>query len=95
MAESTMGAEEKLELEDRFWLMIIRAGSMDSEQAFQVLINYWTIMNTYPQYFAFSRRFLFLLEINLNKNIKIYFSKSIFMSLYNFKNIFLKIKCYN
>ena len=55
MEESTLGTEEKLTLEDRFWLMVLRAGSMDPEQAFQVLINYLTIMNTYPHYFASSR----------------------------------------
>ncbi len=40
--------------EEKFWLMVLRAGGMDPAAAFKVLKNYLSLRNAYPQYFAAS-----------------------------------------
>jgi hypothetical protein len=44
--------DEKNQLEEKFWLMVLRSGEMDVNYAFQVMINYLSIMKNYSQYFA-------------------------------------------
>lgn len=46
--------ETAQELEDKFWLMVLRSGGMNVEAAFKVLTNFLTMLRTYPQYFASS-----------------------------------------
>ena len=50
-----MSEEEKNELESKFWLMVLRAGGMDPEKGFEVLMNFIRITNNYPDYFAASK----------------------------------------
>ena len=55
LAEEGLTEEQKLYLEQRFWIMVLRAGAMDAEKAFEVLMKYLKIMHTFPQYFASSK----------------------------------------
>ena len=55
LKDNKLSDEEKTDLENKFWLMVLRAGAMDSENAFQVLINYIGIINNHPEYFAASK----------------------------------------
>ena len=50
-----MSDEEKNDFESKFWLMVLRAGGMDPQRAFEVLMNFIRIMNQYPEYFAASK----------------------------------------
>ena len=45
-------SQEKL---DNFWLLVLRAGGMDPDQACKVFKEYILIMKNYPQYFAASK----------------------------------------
>ena len=55
MKDEKLSDEEKNKLESKFWLMVLRAGGMDPEKAFEVLMNFIRIMNQYPDYFAASK----------------------------------------
>ena len=40
LKDNKLSGEEKTDLENKFWLMVLRAGAMDSEISYQVLMNY-------------------------------------------------------
>ena len=55
LKDEKLSEEEKNDLESKFWLMVLRAGGMDPEKGFEVLMNFIRITNNYPDYFAASK----------------------------------------
>ena len=53
--DEKLSDKEKSDLESKFWLMVLRAGGMDPQRAYQVLMNYIGIINNHPEYFAASK----------------------------------------
>ena len=54
LKEEELSDEEKDSLEQDFWLMFLRSGEMNPEEAFKVLKNYLSMMKDRPQYFEAS-----------------------------------------
>ena len=54
LRDKELGDEEKDSLERDFWLMFLRSGEMNPEEAFKVLKNYLSMMKDRPQYFEAS-----------------------------------------
>ena len=50
--EENQTDETKEILEKYFWLKILRAGGMDVESAWKVMINYINLINNNPAYFT-------------------------------------------
>ena len=54
LQDETLSDEEKKCLEQHFWLMFLRSGEMNPEEALKVLKNYLSMMKDRPQYFEAS-----------------------------------------
>ena len=51
LKDEKLNDEEKESLEQGFWLMFLRSGEMNPEEALKVLKNYLSMMKDKPQYF--------------------------------------------
>ena len=51
LKDEKLNDEEKESLEQEFWLMFLRSGEMNPEEALKVLKNYLSMMKDKPQYF--------------------------------------------
>ena len=51
LKDEKLNVEEKESLEQDFWLMFLRSGEMNPEEALKVLKNYLSMMKDKPQYF--------------------------------------------
>ena len=54
LQDEELSDEEKESLERDFWLIFLRSGEMNPEEAFKVLKNYLSMMKDRPQYFEAS-----------------------------------------
>ena len=54
LMDDKLSETSKEALERRFWLMVLRSGEMDPDEAYKVLKNYLNMLKEHPDYFAAS-----------------------------------------
>ena len=54
LQDEKISLKDKVILEHRFWMMVLRSGGMNPEEGLKVLKNCFSMMKDYPQYFASS-----------------------------------------
>ena len=54
LQDEKISFKDKVILEHRFWMMVLRSGGMNPEDGLKVLKNCLSMMKDYPQYFASS-----------------------------------------
>ena len=52
LQDEKISLKDKVILEHRFWMMVLRSGGMNPEEGLKVLKNCFSMMKDYPQYFA-------------------------------------------
>ena len=54
LMDNKLNESNKEALKRRFWLMVLRSGEMDPDEAYKVLKNYLRMLKEHPEYFSAS-----------------------------------------